>query len=218
MSKRSASPAPASAPTPEQTIAYQAMYDYFNAELFGGQLPAVLLNFSRLRRTLGFFAFERWERGAQRTHEISLNPAYLKERSAEEVVSTLVHEMAHLWQFEFGNPSRAGYHNHEWAAKMETIGLISSDTGQPGGRRVGQHMSHYIAAGGLFQRAFERMPRAFRLPWTALPEAERGRGGGAPPARNKVKYSCPSCGVNVWGRPGLNLVCGDDDSVFEASE
>jgi hypothetical protein len=38
----------------------------------------VILNFSRLARSLGFFAPERWrDAGDQVTHEISLNPAHL---------------------------------------------------------------------------------------------------------------------------------------------
>ena len=32
---------------------------------------------------------------------------------------------------------------------------------------------------------------------------------------NRVKYSCPLCGVNVWGKPRLNLVCGDCSESFE---
>ncbi|RMX08164.1 sprT domain-containing protein [Corticibacter populi] len=41
----------------------------------------------------------------------------------------------------------------------------------------------------------------------------------APPAAanrsNRVKYSCSGCGVNVWGKPGLNVVCGDCKVPFE---
>ena len=29
-------------------------------------------------------------------------------------------------------------------------------------------------------------------------------------APTKIKYQCPVCGNNVWGRPGIPLVCGDD--------
>jgi hypothetical protein len=36
----------------------------------------------------------------------------------EDSLSTLFHEKAHLWQHHFGNPSRTGYHNKEWAACM----------------------------------------------------------------------------------------------------
>lgn len=41
------------------------------------------------------------------------------------------------------------------------------------------------------------------------PEAEKN-------LSNRVKYSCPLCDVNVWGKPRLNLVCGDCSESFEA--
>src|SRR3954469_22251525 len=85
-------------PTNSPFEAYRAMWSFFNAALFNGSLPPVILNFSRAANSLGFFAPLRWERGKETTHEISLNPSYLKRRSARDVASTLVHEMAHLWQ------------------------------------------------------------------------------------------------------------------------
>ncbi|MDH8410092.1 sprT domain-containing protein, partial [Klebsiella pneumoniae] len=64
-----------------------------------------------------------------------------------------VHEMVHLWQHHHGNVSRAGYHNVEWAEKMVSIGLIPSHTGAPGGKQIGQHMSHYVEPAGRFDKA-----------------------------------------------------------------
>ena len=61
--------------------------------------------------------------------------------------------MPHLWQHHFGKPSRTGYHNREWAVKMRAIGLIPSDTGEPGGKEIGQRVTHYIEEGGAFARA-----------------------------------------------------------------
>lgn len=28
-------------------------------------------------------------------------------------------------------------------------------------------------------------------------------------SKRKVKYQCPNCAVNVWGKQGINLICGD---------
>ncbi len=61
--------------------------------------------------------------------------------------------MCHLWQHHFGTPSRTGYHNKEWAAKMREVGLIPSDTGKPGGKDTGQKVSDYLEEGGRFERA-----------------------------------------------------------------
>jgi hypothetical protein len=205
------------APTVDQFAAFQGMYDYFNGALFGGTLHPVILNFSRAAGSLGFFAPERWEQGARTTHEISLNPAHLATRDARDVASTLVHEMAHCWQQEHGTPSARGYHNKEWAAKMDAIGLVPSATGEPGGPRVGFKMTHYIADGGPFARAFARMPRGFLLPWSSW-EPDGGRKKKGPSPKSKTKYTCPRCGANAWGKPELHLVCGDDHTRMVAED
>lgn len=33
---------------------------------------------------------------------------------------------------------------------------------------------------------------------------------------NRVKYTCPRCDVNVWGKPRLKLICGECDLLFLA--
>lgn len=203
----------AAAPTREQFAAYEKMFAYFNAKLFAGDLPPCLLNFSRRARSNGFFAPERWEKGKDVRHEISLNPSTLKSRKPIEVASTLVHEQVHLWQQEHGKPSRSGYHNREWASKMEAIGLVPSSTGAPGGEKVGQRVSHYIAPKGPFARAFAAMPKEYSLPWACeeLPEESKGSTG-----KNKVKYTCTGeCEANVWGKPGLSLSCDGCEQPFE---
>jgi hypothetical protein len=192
-------------PTDTQFAAFQNLWDYFNQALFLGVLQPVLLNFSRKANTLGFFAPLRWERNGETTHEISLNPAYLRHREPREVVSTLVHEMAHAWQAQFGKPGRGGYHNQEWADKMEAIGLMPSSTAAPGGKRTGDRVSHYIIEGGAFAQAFAAMPQEFLLPWLCW---EGKEGAKKPRVASKVKFTCPACRVNAWGRPGLLLACG----------
>ncbi len=33
----------------------------------------------------------------------------------------------------------------------------------------------------------------------------------------RVKYSCADCGNNLWGKPQLNVICGDCNIAFEAT-
>jgi hypothetical protein len=204
-------------PTSEQFTAFQKQFDYFNRMLFGKQLPAVLLNFSRKANTYGFFAPDRWTNAdGTKTHEISLNPAYLAERAPEATSSTIVHEMVHLWQHEAGTPSRRGYHNEQWAVRMRQSGLMPSSTGQPGGEWVGYAVSHYIIEGGAFEAAFHAMPKEYAFPWQSWEPTTRA--GKKKVERNKVKYTCPTCNINAWGKPGLHLICGEDEATFEAQE
>lgn len=211
-------------PTPQQIDAFQAMFDHFNDELFGSSLPEVILNFSRHARALGFFAPQRWESqsagarrapaAAQVAHEISLNPSFLKKLPLRDVASTLVHEMVHLWQQEHGEPSRAGYHNREWAQKMEDVGLMPSSTGASGGKRTGQRMSHYIIPGGPFDVAFDALPEHARFPWLCDDlETKKKRA-----KKNKLKYTCEGCGTNVWGKPDLVIACRPCGRDFEPEE
>lgn len=217
-----------SKPTIEQFSKYQAAYDYFNRKLFGGVLSPCLLVFREGKKkknaiVLGHFAWERWATAdGTTTHEISLNPETLR-RPLVDTWSTLVHEMVHQWQFDHGDPPRSGYHDREWAAKMVQIGLVPSDTGEPGGKQTGQRMTHYIDQSGAFLAAVNTMPDSIKLPWAAGTGIEPGpkepkEGEKEPKSRNKVKYTCPGCKANCWGKPDLNVRCGECDEAFTASE
>src|SRR5215471_349609 len=111
--------------------AFQAAYDFFNAQLFGGSLPPVLVTLQRHARTRGYFAPERFNGRIEDTavHELALNPDSFTGRSDEMILSTLAHEMAHVWQQTHGTPPRRSYHDRQWAAKMHEIGLHPSSTG-----------------------------------------------------------------------------------------
>lgn len=73
------------------------------------------MTLQRKNKAYGYFAGGRFgsKDGTEITDEIALNPSHFKSRTDEQSLSTLAHEMAHLWQHHFGKPSRAGYHNKE---------------------------------------------------------------------------------------------------------
>jgi hypothetical protein len=194
-------------------------YAFFNDRLFAGALPPCLITMQRKGRTYGYFSGERWNSLAGAvTDEIAMNPEHFAARSAAEVLSTLAHEMAHLWQHHFGTPARRAYHNREWADKMEAIGLVPSDTGAPGGKRTGEHMSHTIREGGPFDVACQALLRqGFAISWR-----DRGRGDAAGKTKGKAggrtKYTCPGCGLNAWAKPDAVLVCGACEVTLIAEE
>lgn len=35
---------------------------------------------------------------------------------------------------------------------------------------------------------------------------------------NKTKYQCPNCSNNVWGKPSMNILCVDCDSIFDVAK
>ena len=198
--------------TAEQYSNLDQAYDYFNRELFDSELPDCMITLHRKANTAGYYAHERFQArdGDALVAEIALNPDAFEGRSDEVILSTLVHEMAHCWQFFLGNPSRRAYHNKEWAAKMEAVGLMPSSTGEPGGSRVGQKMTHYIISGGRFDVAVKALLKSgFAVKWGSQPWEKKPRD------TSKVKYACDECGLNAWAKAGCSLVCGDCGKIME---
>lgn len=230
-------------PTAEAYQAFETAYDFFNRVLFDRTLPPVLHTFQRGKNFYGFFGAMRFRHeDGEFSHELAMNPDHFN-RGEREILSTLVHEMVHNWQRTFGKPGRRGYHNAEWAAKMKEVGLQPSTTGRPGGKEVGERMSHYIVDGGAFDRGFDELQRnGFTIPWSStdpisllrleggedeIPDPDdgsdsnpNGEGGssGSPTTPKKKqtreKYRCPRCECQVWGKPGLNIRCIDCNEVY----
>ena len=184
-------------------------FSHFNMLLFKGRLPPVLFTLVNKPNSKGYFHAEHFEHATMGvyTDEISLNPTLFRERTDRETLSTLVHEMVHLWQMHHGNPPRAAYHNAEWADKMQDVGLMPSSTGQLGGKRTGAHMTHYIIPGGPFDTACKKLlDSGFAITWKARPtppKAGKGLSG------KRVKYMCGTCDARVWGKADLHIMCGD---------
>jgi hypothetical protein len=181
------------------------VYDFFNSRLFTGALPRCLITMQRHKGAYGYFAAERFgsRDGKTVTDEIALNPAHFAERHIKQILSTLVHEMAHLWQQHFRKPSRGGYHNKEWAAKMKEIGLHPSSTGTIGGKETGQSMGHYIVAGGAYDRAYAELEMAgindlLTDRWAA--DDEKAAKTKAKKKASKTAFECDGCGLKAWAK------------------
>lgn len=182
-------------PTPNQIGAYRAAFEHFNKALFMGELPEVLLSFSRSETT---------------AHELNLNPDHLVDKSATEVAAALVHEMCHVWRLLNGKPPRRSYHDRTWAEKMVSVGLTPR---APDGKMTGVTVSTLINDAGAFVSACAMLPDADLLRWPSGGDEQRKR-----VPESKVKYTC-GCS-NAWGKPGLSmkcLLCGNTFAVAEGS-
>lgn len=209
-------------------------FRYFNAALFGGKLPDVVITMQRHKGSRGYFAGARFaDTAAVETagpdgkpavdksslvDEIAMNPAQFKGRTTREVLSTLVHEMTHVEQHHFGKPSRAGYHNAEWGTYMDRVGLTPTDTGAEGGKRTGQSVTHMIVLGGPFDKACAAFFKSggkvtlYGDKWLSADDAAKVKRKGA----SKTKYTCPCCGMNAWAKPDVRINCGECEEELEA--
>jgi len=204
------------APTVEIAAELQAAFDHFNATLFGGTLEAPLLGFARLKKAHGYFWAKQWKRRgakAHDTHEIALDPYRCSQARDKDVLGTLVHEMVHLQDEQNGTSPKRVYHTKIWAGLMKEVGLYPSTTGAEGGKETGPNCSHYIVKGGRFDGAADALiAKGFKFSWHAAPVVEPEKGKKKKKAGAKAKHTCPDCDVNAWGKPTLNIMCGDCDT------
>jgi predicted SprT family Zn-dependent metalloprotease len=213
--------------TSSEYAVFEKAYDYFNKELFDNELSGVLITLQRKSQNVGMYrrgSFKDRADHSQEIDEIAINPDAYVNLPDIEVWQALVHEMCHQWQFHFGKPSRKSYHNKEWSQKMEAVGLIPSSTGAPGGNKVGQTMFDYVDAEGEFRRCCHALRKlgvvvqlqssnedglVSRTLEDQQRDAQMRQAGVKKNRSNRCKYSCPSCNMNVWGKPELQIVCGN---------
>jgi predicted SprT family Zn-dependent metalloprotease len=158
--------------------------------------------------------------------EICINSNTFTENTPEQImniINTVAHEMVHHWQHVFGEPTRNGYHNQAWANKAKEIGLQPFG---PDGKELGQAIDTKIIEGGPLDLALNDLPESAVMPFFTL-----NIGGNdpdvvvvqvpaetpAPKSGTRKRYSCPKCGLKVWGKQGLRLLCQDcNEALIES--
>ena len=217
-------------PTRETYLGWAYAGDFYNVELFGGELPPFLITYQRSRKSYGYFAGDQFvdlnlvpdfarllsslKSATAGIDEIAINSTHLHERPVEQTLATLVHEMAHLKRYRLIKPRPTpGYHDKKWARIMLEVGLMPSVTGEPGEKTTGQKVSHYIIPGGRFEIAtHELLRRGFTIRYLEFEQEnnnltlrrERSKA-------SKSRFSCVNCqpAQNAWAKPGAHLICGD---------
>lgn len=198
-------------PTEELYATLQRIFDTLNGELFGGKLPCVMITLAKHGVcSSGHLSKDRFARNTSndRADELRLNPQHFS-APVDQVLAIMAHLMVHLWQAHFGNTSRPGYHNREWAAQMRSIGLQPTSSGMPGGRETGQTMSQYVISGSPFDQVTQRLVRSgLEIEWAQLIEQQdpaiqknKAKRGG------RITLRCNSCGQRAWAKPTAQLMC-----------
>lgn len=221
-------------PTPETYDPLETLYDEANTTLFDGQLPSCLITLQRHPKAFGFFSLAKFAKGGEwKADEIALNPSRLIDCTTLDLLVVLVHQMIHIWQAYFGHPGRGGYHNRQFAEQAKTMGLMPSDTGEPGGKETGDRISHYVREGGTFHAfavAMER--RGVGLNWMEVTERRDNYRANDPVGETRsksgkrVRYVCKLDHTDdrgvvgpliVLARARANIQCGEHGVRMEPS-
>lgn len=103
-------------------------FDYFNSEFADNELPKVVITIQQAgrRKALGWFGEGFWTDNVCNTgvSEINLSAEWLG-RTTEQVLETLLHEMAHLYNAVRGvrDCTSGQYHNKHFKTAAEKFGL-----------------------------------------------------------------------------------------------
>lgn len=99
----------------------------FNAE-FRLKLETPAISVQKIpARTYGTYRHGRNGLGVR--HEITLNAGHLEQQPLAEQLATLLHELLHQWQEQYGKGGRHGYHNQQFRIMAKRFGLVVNDRG-----------------------------------------------------------------------------------------
>jgi predicted SprT family Zn-dependent metalloprotease len=143
----------ASTPTAEHIIPAEIVarlyrhVDDMRADFFAGELPEIVLSFDvRNKRNLGHYCIRRNSLGVR--WNVNLNPVHLA-RPLYEVLATLLHELAHAWQYERGTGAKPPHHNREFVETCEAFGIPTNSHGHYLGVRQGSPFHDYCTRHGV---------------------------------------------------------------------
>jgi ribosomal protein S27AE len=193
----------------------------FNEALFNKQLPepAILIqNRGNKKNVLGWCSSrEIWinEFDKEKKYEINLVAESLN-RPLYELMSTLLHEMIHLYNCvnNIKDVSRNGtYHNKAFKECAESHGLILEHD-----KRIGWSYSSLTPEAKDLVDSFCLNEEAFylfridRFRRTVGIDSDEDEGEGSEedkPRSSSRKYVCPGCGAIIRSTKDLRVICGE---------
>lgn len=106
---------------------YNKAFEHFNKELFGGELPTVIITIQTRgrKKCYGWFWKDRWNEAGKPAHEINMSAENIN-RTKEDQCETLIHEMVHLYNATRGieDCNALQYHNKHFKSAAEKAGLL----------------------------------------------------------------------------------------------
>ena len=160
--------------------------------------------------------------------ELAINPKTLN-LGLTEIMSTLTHELCHIYECSYIHIPRGGYHTKDWHNLMIQCGLDPIYM-----NKSKTSVNEKIIKNGVFTEfieAFEKHNKNFFTLVTFDPSKQERpvTPEGTPRADNydkpvkvynraKICFTCPTCGAKCWGKPTLSVMCGECHEIMQPAE
>lgn len=175
--------------------------DHFELTVKPSQIVVTIQSRGRKRRTIGWFANDRWEKNSDRIHEINLCAECLQTHDMGEVI---LHELAHAENHHLNirDCPSGQYHNKKFKRMAERLGLQQQGERH---RIYGYGLTKLAAPGVAFLNKFTFKRELFEL--SRLSPVRRKKVGS-----RLVKCVCENCGYAIrttrqWIDRGLPTCC-----------
>lgn len=208
------------------------LFDLFNGHYYAGKIkkPVITIQTNgKDRGVMGWCTLDKiWKDHAANEYyyEITICSEYLY-RDIREICSTLLHEMAHLYnvQYDIKDTSRGRtYHNKRFKQTAEDHGLIIEYSERIGwsSSALNDEARAFVEENAnkevfVLTRARHAAPKPPQPP-TGGEEGTAGTDGGeeaAKPKQSTRRYICPSCGCIIRATKEVRVICGDCNVPFE---
>lgn len=195
----------------------EKMFRTLNADSFGGILEEPIITIQSTPGAFGHVSVAKtWKRGEDSRHELNISADWL-DRPIENVVATMIHEMAHLMNLQNGiqDCSRGGtYHNRKFKEEAEKhmIQITKHDKYGWTITTPTEELLDYIILQGWDEI---EISRGFSFP--GFGGASGGKATGKPgvpiatikpKGSNSRKHVCPTCGRIARTTSDFPLICG----------
>lgn len=193
----------------------EKMYRQLNIDKFAGQLDEPIITIMSTPRAYGHVTCGKvWKSKDTHRYELNIGAGTL-DRPIENVVSTLLHEMVHIYhlQNDIQDTSRGNtYHNKKFKTKAEEVGLVIDHDPRIGFSITSpsDELILYIAEQGWEDILINREERV---------RVNVGTGAANPASPDDMpkvkkpsstrKYQCPSCNQSVRATKIVNIICGN---------
>lgn len=198
----------------------EKMYRQLNKDKFNNELEEPIITVMSTPRAYGHVTCGKvWKQKDARRYELNIGAGTL-DRPIECVVSTLLHEMVHIYnlQNDIKDTSRGNtYHNKKFKEKAESVGLVVDHDPRIGFSvtSASDDLVLYIAEQNWEDILINR-DELLRIPVGTV----SGNGSPAPdtdrpkkPSSTR-KYICPCCKQSVRATKVVNIICGDCEETM----
>ena len=203
----------------------EKMFRAINADSFAGKLEEPIITIMSTPGAYGHVTVSKvWRAKGSERYELNMAADWL-ERPIENVVSTLIHEMTHLYNMQMGiqDCSRGGtYHNKKFKEEAEKH-MISIEKHEKYGWTLTSptdELLEYIMEQGWGDIDMGRGCLFGLLGGKDTGKPGKGAQGSAggedePKKGSSRRYQCPSCKAIVRATKDLKIICGSCNVDFE---